>query len=68
MAKEEKDKRPNEINVGLISDTEELYEEDKENGVIEDIEDNIVEPKLPETSTQLRSSRRKRKYRDDDNF
>ena len=68
VAKEEKDKRPDGVEVDLISDTEELDKGDKENKAVEDIEDDMIEPKLPDNGTQLRLSGRKRKQRDDDNF
>lgn len=68
MAKEEKDKRPDRVKVDLISDTEELDKRDKENKAIEDIKDDMIEPKLPDNGTQLRLSGQKRKQQDDDNF
>lgn len=61
MAKEEKDKRPDRVKVDLISNTKKLNKGDKENKAIEDIEDDIIKPKLPDNSTQLRLSGRKRK-------
>jgi hypothetical protein len=70
-AKEEREEKTKEIDLELISDTEEYGDElDRETEVIGSPEDETIEPQLPEISTQLRLSRRsgKRKQRDDDIF
>jgi hAT family C-terminal dimerisation region len=65
-AKEEKDDKPDEIELDPISDTEE-QDVGLENN--EDL-DEAPEPPVssPETHTQLRASGRKRKSREDDGF
>jgi hypothetical protein len=67
-AREEKDEKHDEIEMEPISDTEEPDGLEKEVTVIGDIEDEDSEPQLPESSTQLRASGRKRKQREDDTF
>ena len=72
-AKEEKDDRPNNIKIDLISDTKEL--DDRSYNLIdvnkvneaqdEEDEDRLV---LLETNTQIRVLGRKRKCREDDIF
>ena len=66
--REEKDEKHDEIEMEPISDTEEPDGLEKEVTVIGDIEDEDSEPQLPESSTQLRASGRKRKQREDDTF
>jgi hypothetical protein len=65
-AKEEKDDRPDEIELDPISDAEEQDAQLENN---EDL-DEATEPRLPslEAHTQLRASGRKRKSREDDGF
>ena len=64
--KEEKDEKLSEVQVDIISDTEEHDDEvNDETG-----QDEAGEPELPaaENKTQIRASGRKRKSRDDDIF
>ncbi|KAJ5557864.1 hypothetical protein N7513_003450 [Penicillium frequentans] len=69
-AKEEKDEKLDEVQIDLISDTEEQeQEQDKE--VNDEIGlDEVDGPQLPapENSTQVRASGRKRKTREDEVF
>lgn len=67
-AREEKDEKHEEIEIEPISDTEESDELENEVIVMDDIGDETSEPQLPENSTQLRASGRKRKQREDDTF
>lgn len=67
-AREGKDEKHDEIEMEPISDTEEADELESEVTVIGNIEDEASEPQLPENSTQLRASGRKRKQREDDTF
>ncbi|KAJ5533739.1 hypothetical protein N7494_010291 [Penicillium frequentans] len=62
------DEKHEEIEIEPISDTEEPDELEKEVMVMVDIGDETAEPQLPENSTQLRASGRKRKQREDDTF
>jgi hypothetical protein len=65
-AKEEKDEKPEEIEVEPISDTE---EQDNEFGNLIDVDDDDdAEVRLPENSTQVRVSGRKRRIREDDMY
>jgi hypothetical protein len=71
-AKEENDEGRDELEAGVISDTEEhdagfynLIEVDEEE---EQDDSDSGALQLPETSTQLRTSGRKRKSREDDGF
>jgi hypothetical protein len=65
-AKEEKDEKLGEVQVDMISDTEEQDDEvHDEIGLDEAAEPNLP---APENHTQIRASGRKRKSRDDDIF
>jgi hypothetical protein len=66
-AREEKDEKYDEIMIEPISDTEEPDELEKD-VVIGDVEDEASDPQLPDNSTQLRASGRKRRQREDDTF
>ncbi|KAJ5340174.1 hypothetical protein N7541_009298 [Penicillium brevicompactum] len=64
--KEEKDEKLSEVQVDVISDTEEQEDEVNDGSR----QDEVFEPELPaaENNTQIRASGRKRKSRDDDIF
>jgi hypothetical protein len=71
--KEEREEKPDDIDIISISDTEE-GDEDEPLDLI-NIQDETVEkgpgsfdPDLPECSTQVRTSGRKRKTREDENY
>jgi hypothetical protein len=69
-AKEEKDEKLDEVQIDLISDTEE-QEQEQDNEVNDEIGlDEVDGPQLPapENSTQVRASGRKRKTREDEVF
>jgi hypothetical protein len=76
MLREEKEEKYEEIDIVSISDTEEEGEgiEKEQSVIIIDVnttthdEHEPADPELPEYSTQLRVSGRKRKTREDDNF
>jgi hypothetical protein len=67
-AKEEKDDKPDEIELDPISDREEEDTQLENIGIEDPVE--VTEPPLPslEAHTQLRASGRKRKNREDDIF
>jgi hypothetical protein len=62
--REEKDEKPDDIEIEAISDTEE--QDERSDDLI--AMDDDAEPQLPENTTQLRMSGRKRKSREDNEF
>jgi hypothetical protein len=70
--REEKNEKPDDIEIEVISDTEEQVNVSDNLSEIDDVDDDTgdkndeTEPQLPESSTQLRTSGRKRKTMEDD--
>lgn len=69
ILREEKNERPDDIEIEIISDTEEQADVSKNLIEVDDVDSDAEdenEPQLPESSTQIRTSGRKRKATEDD--
>lgn len=69
ILREEKNERPDDIEKEIISDTEEQADVSKNLIEVDDVDSDAEdenEPQLPESSTQIRTSGRKRKATEDD--